>query len=924
MDKEPKGGKRFEEVVSHASILATTHAELLVDLSLKHFIDELPEEKRVREGNQGPLFGQLFGRHDWDALSINNNRSGYFPESPLREPFHSLFEHAPNQALRLLKALSNHAITAWRQLHKLSHEERRTPLPLTLTFPWGVQEFWGRSHEYYWARGSWVPKPLGCAYLALEDWAFKELAAGRSADELIQLIVEDNQCIAALCAAAAIAMASETISETVFPLVTSQRLLMLDMWRFEQDFGNKQAALMGGFQQTDAEHAKAVQAMNEHPIRQRYLELLLGIFFCKGGEEIQNRTKEAVLKFKNNPVYLTEEERKNISFNCILANAADQYAELVSIDNYKLEKLTDESNKYAIIHTSPMAASHDQQEKVKMAERIIKRNGLWLWAKKFFENGILDAVFTPQTALEFAKDLQRKPTPKGSEPSDDIESVGALAAAAAMVLCNRTGMSSQDLTWARLTLNECINTPEQKDAFCSPQSSIPWHPGIFAAHGLAAEIKHATTDKTTVPLLLELVAHPLDDVSKVATVEALKLWDIDPHLSWAALHLALKLCAVPPRKQPEFHDEPYHSIETREKEVTEALKRCKELSKWDMLPSPPPLWVQMPAKKKSLLFWRRNRRDKNEPWVPQPIWWRLNYAAEILSHAPVKEILESPARQAYIDFLLKLLEWTTDTNSPQPSDRGSPSHMHGWLMSFGGILGRASAFLPEADVERLFLGTIFKLPNKNCYDFLERFVEVFIALRLFDAPSILPQTIDLLTYCLEKILMDPGFDESSYSAGDFHDFSLSNLIQSLMFVSISHADNAARYANGDWSDIGLIMPIIDRFIRAGGWSSQVMSCFLTLCERAKESYPAETFADQILDVLGKPGRHFLAWNSTFLPARIADLVQWFSARETPMSSDLGQKLLRILDILVDMGDRRSAALQQSEIFREIQFFNHSH
>lgn len=926
MDKEPKGETRFEEIVIHASILATTHAELLVDLSLKHFIDELPEEKRVRERNQGPWFEQLFGHHDWDALSINDNRSGYFPESPLREPFYSLFKHAPNQALRLLKALSNHAITAWRQLHTLSHEERGKPLPLTLTFPWGVQEFWGRNHEYYWARGSWAPKPLSCAYLALEDWAFKELAAGRSADGLIQLIVEGNQCIAALCAAAAIAMASKAVSETVFPLVTSQRLLMLDRWRCEQDFGNKHTALMGFTRQTDAEHAKAVQAMNERPIRQCNLGRLLVIFFCQGGEEIKNRTKEAILKFKNNPVYLTEEERGNISFNNILANAADQYAEFVDIDNYRLAKLKDEPNKYAIIHTSPMAASHDQQEKVKMAERIIKRNGLWLWAIKFFDDGVLDEAFTPQTALEFAKDLQRKPTLKDSETSDGIQSAGELAAAAAMVLCNRTGMSAQDLTWARLTLNECINTPEQKDAFWSPQSSIPWHPGIFAAHGLAAEIRHATIDKTTVPLLLALVVHPLDDVSKVATVEALKLWDIDPHLSWAALHLALKLCAVPPRKQPEFHNDPYHSIETREKEVTEALKRYKKLSKWDALPSPPPPWVQTPTKKKSLMFWRSKRRDKNESWVPQPIWWRLDYAAEILNHAPVKEILESPARQAYIDFLLKLLEWTIDTNSPhqgRPSDRGSPPHMHGWLMSFGGILGRASAFLPEADVERLFLGPIFKLPNKNCYGFLEHFVEVFTALRLFDAPSVLPQTINLLIYCLEKILRDPGFDETSYRAGDFHDFSLSNLIKSLMFVSLSHADNAARYVNGDWSDIGLIMPIIDRFIRHGGWSSQVMSRFLTLCEGAKKSYPAETFADQILDVLGKPGRNFLAWNSTFLPARIAELVQWFSAREPPMSPDLGQKLLRILDMLVDMGDRRSAALQQSEIFREIQFFNHS-
>jgi hypothetical protein len=36
-----------------------------------------------------------------------------------------------------------------------------------------------------------------------------------------------------------------------------------------------------------------------------------------------------------------------------------------------------------------------------------------------------------------------------------------------------------------------------------------------------------------------------------------------------------------------------------------------------------------------------------------------------------------------------------------------------------------------------------------------------------------------------------------------------------------------------------------------------------------------------------------------------------------MSLPLAQKFLRILDLLVDMGDRRSAALQLGEAFREV-------
>jgi hypothetical protein len=143
------------------------------------------------------------------------------------------------------------------------------------------------------------------------------------------------------------------------------------------------------------------------------------------------------------------------------------------------------------------------------------------------------------------------------------------------------------------------------------------------------------------------------------------------------------------------------------------------------------------------------------------------------------------------------------------------------------------------------------------------------------------------------------------------------MIRALLFVSADNAGGAARFANDDWTDIGAVMPIIDRLVRAAGWAWSIMSDFLTLVERARDVYPVETFADQILAILG-PGRGTLkGWRGTLLPARIAGLVQSFAFRETPMQSGVAQKLLRILDILVDMGDRRSAALQISESFREI-------
>ena len=140
-----------------------------------------------------------------------------------------------------------------------------------------------------------------------------------------------------------------------------------------------------------------------------------------------------------------------------------------------------------------------------------------------------------------------------------------------------------------------------------------------------------------------------------------------------------------------------------------------------------------------------------------------------------------------------------------------------------------------------------------------------------------------------------------------------------MFVSVEGADLAARYANGDWSEINRILPLIDRFIRTGGWAASVMEPFLTLCERARANYPAEAFADQVLSIISDGPDNLKGWHGTFIPARIAELVQNLSYRDTPMQPTLAQKLLSILDILVDMGDRRSAAPQLGETFREVRF-----
>jgi hypothetical protein len=97
-----------------------------------------------------------------------------------------------------------------------------------------------------------------------------------------------------------------------------------------------------------------------------------------------------------------------------------------------------------------------------------------------------------------------------------------------------------------------------------------------------------------------------------------------------------------------------------------------------------------------------------------------------------------------------------------------------------------------------------------------------------------------------------------------------------------------------------------------------MQKFMTLCERVGPSYPIDSFSQQVNAVLGSIANAKGSWAGTLLPARIAGTVQRLADFNFPLQLDQAQGLLKVLDALIDLGDRRSAALEQTEAFKEIQ------
>ena len=240
-----------------------------------------------------------------------------------------------------------------------------------------------------------------------------------------------------------------------------------------------------------------------------------------------------------------------------------------------------------------------------------------------------------------------------------------------------------------------------------------------------------------------------------------------------------------------------------------------------------------------------------------------------------------------------------------------------WTRLLGDFLARAGPYFETEVVRKEFLGP-FLTDDENALRVLAPFADSTVCRHVLDAPTIPSNTFDLLDACVDRVIRDRAFDPSSYRAREILGYNLLELIRVLLFVSVEKADGASRFVNGDWSEIDLVMPLVTRLVSAAGWSTFVMDRFLTLCERSGEAYPIDVFIVQANSILTSIEKAKGSWAGTTLLARTAGVVQCLADANFPLKEKQAQELLRVLDALVDLGDRRSVALEQTEAFRGIQ------
>ena len=906
-------GDRIREgaafIAEYAPLIHATAIPKAVDVCIEAFLDELPEdEERNRRA-----FGGDRGIRDWDELSLGEGGASFFPPSPAREPFKTFFQTAPQEALRLTRAICNHAMDAWRQLNAMDVQFGRTPRALAIKFPWGEQEFWGNMRVYGFYRAIHGPHLLDSALMALEEWAFSGLENGRSADDIIFDVLKENKCCAVLGIALEIAIQSNSTTNVSLALLGSAHLWLWDIGRGKADLVNLRRNEFGFTigSQNQAQH-EALRKANGRAVRRQDIQTLAMMFVVGQNTELREAAKAAIKRLPEALPYECEEDANSPDATAYLAEEAKSWTLLADPSHYRLYK-TDEPDKIAIGFENPEANRPERIARANEAQESLSWFALDHNVQMILDGKELPPNFSLAEAV--AKVRKENATVLLNTNSDDplvAVKQGALVGVAALVAKNNSSVQAEDIEWAKKILQAGAMRPYRLDERIAPGSVLMHHPGCMAAKGLSYLIQGGIDERWAKEALLRLMLHPLEAVYESVVASCLACWARDSRFSWIAFCLGLALADQDSGPDDWKNQEATaRRRETdRRKKLDHALAALKEdASPWMDAPAPA---VPAPEPEDDAAKWRQSR-------AVRPLF-RYDLAGRVIRHTPIESIVHS--REAMEPFLWladRLLAWTISAHPPERNERGlrgpRSTPPYEWSHLFMTWLAYLCSVLPSDLALARYVNVILAIDDdESCFELLDSFVDHLICRQVHDAEKLSAGTLVMVKAIADRVAAADWRWDASRVNGNLTR-QKHTILKALLLVNVAQADGARRFANGNWSEIAAVIPSLEKLFQSIASVTGGLLYFLNLAERSIDHYPADALADTLTNFLVAQENKPAALRSISAPERMAAIVQTLASREHPLSENLRAKLLKLLDMLVELGDRRSAALLGSEWFK---------
>jgi hypothetical protein len=924
-------------------VLAETAPEKLAQLVRSEVLSELPKDERDRKKRErdryfaslkaarekpedqrsdgekrmlaNPSMFHSLGsdRYDFDHIGVDRGRTHFYPAAPSHEPFESLFRSAPDVARALVRDIANHAMTGWRQVHEINQQQYGTLIPIEVTFPWGSQVFWGNQRTYSWFFGEGGPQALEAAFLALTQWAHQKLDQGASLDDLIRKVTEGHESVAALGLAASLAIERNERAPGVRALLGVQRLWVYDFVRQVQE-GSRGINLFG-FDPRDQMNAqqKAGDAyLKGRSYRQTSLKDLAYLYALSDDESERERFKADIAQFPNNLPYEVKEQIGHKASEWKMLERAVAWAEFANMDNYGWAKVPGKENYVQVVYRDPTPKTEARQAELDENARSLQDFNIVGWATQSLSTGKIDERIPLDQAIAFARTRDEPDLfLRLKEAGSGTRQTGVVACAAVVI---RFGGSPDDLEWAWSIIDRMADIEEDDGPFRYSKNSMD--PRNYYMAAIKGDLEGAAPRSTSASRLLTMAADPNPYISQTAFSALFHAAVLPQALVWNAGILASELFVSHCPRQPIDDDEGPKARAHREAALARAIARLTAPDAGDRFVAPPAPWAREARPR------GRVRRDENEQaWTHPEFDFNPQYAADVVKSFPIEAWATSDMhREQVVAYTGELVGWTAERMFPSfaDDDNDRSSQLYEWLDALAALVARVIVLAPTDDEAVALFEPLTKHSHQDVLQFVDDLTDQLTRRFVFDAAELPQRVLKVLGALMTRMLSERDFSPTGYRPGEIRDRHLNSMLRSFLLVSAKDCPGAARFANGNWDDLPALLPQINRLMTAAGWADSVMDKYLTFSERAVSRLPIDDFERVISTSLDAEGFRLERWNAAGIPASISGTIQGLADANYPLTRAQARGLLVILDRLVDIGDRRAAALQQSEHFRGIQ------
>ena len=341
--------------------------------------------------------------------------------------------------------------------------------------------------------------------------------------------------------------------------------------------------------------------------------------------------------------------------------------------------------------------------------------------------------------------------------------------------------------------------PEERNPWTSGEV-IPWHPCIFVARALGAELDRDADDSTNANQLLTLVGHPRECVSLEAMEQLFAIWGKAPRLAWCGLALGLNLCQGSRRASiaESLTTDPQNEDGSRDRAVQAAIEAYLNEDYWPELPQAPPAWVErdtpgrvVDAGEDRLSAIRHANMGRR--WRRSEAIWYSQFASKIMDRLPVGQIVAGAISRAhFLSFARAFLAWTTEKISPSwrtsdQHDREYGVEVFEWRESFARVLGYTVGHLDAEEISADYLDPICALRDEPCFSVLAPLVDGYVCAHVYDAPTIAASSQHVLDKTLTRFLQAQEFERNSHRPGELRGREMKMLTKALFFVSVEKA-----------------------------------------------------------------------------------------------------------------------------------------